>query len=269
MSSSWTVPSARGAPCSSGASKTAASTPLSPASRLDRPHDRSGVGGGVRATRRALRTCPPSPGPEGGLALAAPRGNLPPHPLLHGQETSIERQPRWPLHWQRLSGLEPADIARRGTTHSILAGILDSDPDCRWKRGGSPASRAFGGFGGTTCARGSATAPASWRSTARRRLPHSAQYVERASNSTFSFPAGDPTAGGSRRAGDPGRRSRTSRTSTSLATAGQRERWRRPSARWTTEGAASRLGSPGALATSSHWPVTGLSRPDPNVSVPI
>jgi hypothetical protein len=65
--------------------------------------------------------------PETALALSAPRGKLPPH-QVYGGATSIDRdRRRWPGHWQRLSGLNPADIAPRGPTHSI-AEVLNSDP---------------------------------------------------------------------------------------------------------------------------------------------
>jgi hypothetical protein len=64
--------------------------------------------------------------PVAGLALAAPRGKLPPHPV-YGDATSIPREVRrWPVHWQRLSGIDPGDIRPRGATHSI-AEVLASD----------------------------------------------------------------------------------------------------------------------------------------------
>jgi hypothetical protein len=68
--------------------------------------------------------------PEAGLSLAAPRAALPPHPV-HGDATEIPREAdQWPVHWQRLSGIEPEHFQPRGATHSI-AELLASDPEVR------------------------------------------------------------------------------------------------------------------------------------------
>jgi hypothetical protein len=64
--------------------------------------------------------------PHTSLALNALPAPPPPNPV-HGDVTAYEREPlRWPVHWQRLSGLEPDDIALRGATHTISE-LLSSD----------------------------------------------------------------------------------------------------------------------------------------------
>jgi hypothetical protein len=70
------------------------------------------------------------------LSITDPREEVPvaarePSTLSHpvyGEATAVPRDPvLWPAHWQRASGLEPADISPRGATHTI-AEVLGSDP---------------------------------------------------------------------------------------------------------------------------------------------
>ena len=60
-----------------------------------------------------------------------PMSELPAPPTpnpVHGEVTYYERRPlEWPLHWQRLSGIEPEDVEPRGATHTV-AELLASDP---------------------------------------------------------------------------------------------------------------------------------------------
>lgn len=62
---------------------------------------------------------------------SVPMSELPAPPTpnpVHGEVTRYERDPlKWPLHWQRLSGIEPEDVKPRGATHTI-AELLASDP---------------------------------------------------------------------------------------------------------------------------------------------
>lgn len=87
--------------------------------------------------------------PEAGMALAAPRRPLPPHPR-YGDATSIERSPRhWPVHWQRLSGIEADDLHPRGSTHTV-AELLRSDPEASLKATIAARVVDLGNFGSTT-----------------------------------------------------------------------------------------------------------------------
>lgn len=65
--------------------------------------------------------------PHAALSMNALPAPPPPNPV-HGDVTCYERALlKWPLHWQRLSGIEPEDIEPRGATHTV-AELLASDP---------------------------------------------------------------------------------------------------------------------------------------------
>jgi hypothetical protein len=65
--------------------------------------------------------------PDAMLSMSELPAPKTPNPV-HGDVTYIGRPPlEWPLHWQRLSGIEPEDVKPRGATHTI-AELLASDP---------------------------------------------------------------------------------------------------------------------------------------------
>lgn len=87
--------------------------------------------------------------PETGLALAAPRQPLPPHPR-YGNARSVGRAPReWPVHWQRLSGIDSDDLRPHGATHTI-AELLASDPRASLEATIAGRVVDLGTFGATT-----------------------------------------------------------------------------------------------------------------------
>lgn len=65
--------------------------------------------------------------PETQLPMSELRGPGTPS-TVHGDTVYYDRDPlTWPVHWQRLSGIEPSDIQPRGVSHTI-AELLASDP---------------------------------------------------------------------------------------------------------------------------------------------
>jgi hypothetical protein len=65
--------------------------------------------------------------PERGLPMTQQPSPRTPNPV-HGDVKRYEREPlAWPVHWQRLSGIEPEEVKPRGATHTI-AELMSSDP---------------------------------------------------------------------------------------------------------------------------------------------
>jgi hypothetical protein len=61
------------------------------------------------------------------MRFAALRAGGLTHPI-YGEADSVARDPLdWPAHWQRAAGIESADIAARGASHTV-AELLSSDP---------------------------------------------------------------------------------------------------------------------------------------------